>query len=111
MHTQNQKQVKSSLVLRLARELIADGTCRYLCYAVNRAEASLYGTYLTSAISQNLHKLFPHRESVVEWLMDQSPEISEQIKKMDLFTRDRVMNKYRLCWIDWLIPQYIANGD
>jgi len=91
--------MKSSEALRLSRRLIESGKRRYLCIALGVVGG--HGTLVAARINKVCKG-----ESVIVWLHRHHFDVW----RLE-FATDAMAKKYRLAWIDWMIPQYEAIGD
>lgn len=91
-----EKKMKSSEALKLIRKTL-EKEPRYVCLLLLEIHADKTNVF------KNIQNALKVEGSVTVWLKTHHPEV--YYKKGFSFKR------YRLAWINWLIPQYEAVGD
>lgn len=104
--------MKKSEILQLARELIKNGKCRYICHALGQAtiRRSLRdwkkANHLTCWISNDL---LQNSGTYEGWLTHTYPGRFNNFTTFQQSTPALV--RARLAWIDWMIEHWKARGQ
>lgn len=96
--------MRSSTALRRVRQALNEQH-DFICCLLRDCEE------FDTQVARDLKELFPDRNPVDSWLIDNCPEYVEFCEQATDAEIDAALHTYRKAWVDQMILDYAAKGD